>query len=290
MEGISGRSYAVEKSAWNAKALGTRKRLEHESAWNTKTAKERENREKESMKRRRLLLVVLSPLFLCVLCYGVVVLGNWIATSSTLDLPAPTWKVITPGQTTSDAVIQILGQPQQVWCKDHFYGYLIGPIDDWDGITYLLSGFWPCRPDESVYFYQNPLDDRDLTKVTVILRSGKVWALRVKEAYPFSSTNQTVAAVFSQFIQEHGKPERVGWSKIGYMCDHAVIYPKLGILMHVTNTPGGNGWIRDVTYFRPMSLEEAEIVFNEEANFRGPQTFQRGDIKCSSMDPWRFNQ
>ncbi len=217
-------------------------------------------------KRKKFVLLALVVLSILIATF-------WLTCKSpeTLDMiQPPSWNGITPGVTTDEEVIRILGKPDMVQLAD------LGGAFDWIDILEQVQNRL-CG--QSIYLYRD-------SDVHVSLRSGRVWAISVSSLWFAEKPH------LSDFINLYGRPERAAWSK-RIPDASVVIFAQKGVLVHVSGVSDvTRASVGEVLYFRPMPLTEVLSEFRKDLSPTDypfpPMKMQ--DVIPGEMDPWGFNK
>ncbi len=209
---------------------------------------------------------------LALVVLSILVATFWLTCKSpqTLDMiQPPSWNGITPGVTTDEEVIRILGKPDLIPLTD-----LDGAVDWIDILQQVRNRLWGL----SIYHYRR--------EATMYFQSGRVWAIRVSSLWFPQNPH------LSDFVNLYGRPERAAWSK-RIPDASVVIFAQKGILVHVSGVPDvTRASVGEVTYFRPMPLTEVLSEFRKDlspTDYPFPP-MKTQDVIPGEMDPWGFNK
>ncbi len=182
-------------------------------------------------------------------------------------LPPPSWRGVTPDQTTEEELLRLLGKPNYIVCANF--------DQELDGID-ILQEFWRCLSGGSIYFYNND-------HAQVLVQSKRVWAIKLN-SLAFSEDLH-----LSDFINMYGKPQRVAWSKESVF-DRAFVFAERGVLLHArADLDVSKAALDVVIYFSPMSLEQTLKTFRRELSITDHPSAP-SDIDPGPLDPWGFNR
>jgi hypothetical protein len=181
---------------------------------------------------------------------------------------APSWRGITPGETTEQEVIQVMGQPDDIeHCRIR--------LDRWRWSRDIAD----CFSDPMTYKYNELLGPKLLTATHEIrFRSGRVWAI-AESRWPY--LNPDLISV-EKFVENYGLPEKVTWSGLSPHY-RAILFCQQGVMVQASRSG-----VIQVFYFTPMPLNKCLQVFRDEVATEKP--FLDSDVVVGPADLWGFNQ
>lgn len=176
----------------------------------------------------------------------------------------PSWREIIPGKTTKQEVIQIMGQPDDVFkCEVRLQG--------------LVRTILDCFGSHLAYRYEEKQGNRFPAIHEIHLKSERVWYI-IEDIRARSDYEQIS---IEDFVEQYGFPEKVTWSGLSPFLN-AVLFCEHGLIVHANTNR-----VEKVFYFEPMSLNQCLSSFSNEVATENP--FADSDI-IKAEDPWGFNQ
>ena len=180
--------------------------------------------------------------------------------------PTPTWRGIVPGQTTQEEVVAILGPPA------HSTSCPKNP----SGVPRLRDLFACFMGPLRYEYHENPVPNLYSRIHEIYFKSGVVWYIVERtSAFPSEVQLQTL-----DFVQQHGNPERVTWSRRSPHT-RVLLYCEQGVMVHATMRD-----VWQVVYFPPMTLDQCLNTFTNELARQNP--FPDSSV-IGPEDLWGYN-
>jgi hypothetical protein len=184
--------------------------------------------------------------------------------------PTPSWRGITPGQSTKDEVIELLGQPDE-----------IHPCEDGEIQVGTMGGMKEnCGDGLLLYRYFEMVDLDSNTRITkkhqVYFQDETVTL--IQELWP-TRENSEDSLLIADYLDLHGLPEQVTWSSCWFTRARALLYCQQGLIIHSDLL----GAAVAVFYFEPMTTSECLQVFRTSIPEVNPEL---GTTVRIPKDPW----
>jgi hypothetical protein len=146
-----------------------------------------------------------------------------------------TWRGISPGKTDKQEMINILGQPDEIWACE--------PVEKMN-----ISALVNCIFGPRIYLYKDAQLPNGLTPTHKIrFRSGTVWVvIEDQVGYPKMSVEE--------FVERHGLPEKVTWSRLT-PSQRAILFCDQGMIVQ------GGEYVAEIYYFQPLPLDQCLYEF-----------------------------
>ena len=196
-----------------------------------------------SIKARNLRLLALA--LLCIL----VLLGiRFLFTSQPVT---PSWRGITPGKSTQEDVIRILGQPTEKFSAPSKFIYNDAPY----GV-----GDYAYTPQQEILF-----------------KDEKVWLI-IEDRFNGSQKDGKQA---SDIVKQYGTPEDVLWASVPSSSLRILLFCKQGLFVR-----GNSYFMNDFFYFVPVETQACIQEFPDYIAVLNPAPHS-DDI--SARDPWGYS-
>ena len=177
---------------------------------------------------------------------------------------SPTWREITPGKTTKQDVINLLGKPSRI--------VICSEIK----LRELISDMVSCLRKREIYEYEEESREKIFVTHKVFFNSDIV-SLVIEDITVSNASDQI--SVYS-FVEQYDTPEYVTWSTVSpYL--NAVLFCEYGVIVHANLNR-----VEKVYYFEPLTLAQCLQVFDSEVAVQNPN---EGSDIIKAKDPWGFN-